>query len=253
MAFRPNNNNPIQLEQIVIINHIDNRLAQAEKLSEQIGRPFVTLSYAQTLDGSIAFRSGPHLDISNRQSYTLTHQLRANHQAILVGIRTVLSDDPRLTVRLVEGDNPQPIVLDSQLRCPLSSKLVQNSQNPPWIMTSETADLKRQAGLEALGVRVFRLQTTDEGTINLDQVLTQLAQLGIHRLMVEGGGQVITSFLKAKLVDQVVLTIGAMFVGGLSAVGSLGIQHPADIGRLQNVHYHTFDSDLIIRGDLVWE
>src|SRR5262249_3832268 len=85
------------------------------------GRPFVTLSYAQSVDGSIAARPGQPLALSGAQSMTLTHQLRVAHDAILVGIGTVLADNPRLTVRLVEGKNPQPIVADSHLRFPLSA------------------------------------------------------------------------------------------------------------------------------------
>jgi len=237
---------------LAITQHIQHRLAQAEKNHRHQGRPYVTLSYAQTLDGSIAIQSGPHLSISNAQTYTLTHQLRASHDAILVGIRTVLADNPRLTVRLVEGNDPQPVILDSTLRCPLESNLVQNSQRPPWIMTGHRADPDRQARLEARGARVFRLDVDAGDQVDLAQVLGVLAKQGIQHLMVEGGGQVITNFIKAQLVDQLVLTVGPMFVGGLRAVDRLGLQKIGDIPRLDNVHYQTFDSDLVIRGDLVW-
>ena len=100
--------------------------------------PFVTLAYAQSLDGSIAAYPGVPLAISGPVSMGITHRLRARHQAILVGIGTVLADDPRLNVRLVPGKNPQPVVLDNQLRFPLKARLLQGEKKP-WIMTSKQA------------------------------------------------------------------------------------------------------------------
>src|SRR5205823_12555295 len=107
-------------------------------------RPFVTLSYAQSVDGSIAARPGQPLALSGALSMTLTHQLRAAHDAILVGIGTVLADNPRLSVRLVEGKDPQPIVADSRLRLPLSANLLYQHPLSPWIASGDQADVGRQ-------------------------------------------------------------------------------------------------------------
>ena len=98
------------------------------------GRPFITVSYAQSLDGSIATASRQQMQLSGPESMRLTHQLRACCQSILVGIGTVLADDPSLTVRLVEGKSPQPIILDTRLRTPLDANLVQRSGPSPWIV-----------------------------------------------------------------------------------------------------------------------
>lgn len=252
LSHFPPQNTPSVASSSLIMKQVCDRLAQASEFCQERSRPYVTLSYAQTMDGSIAVKSGHRLNISNDKSHTLTHQLRTSHQAILVGIDTVLSDDPQLNVRLVAGQDPQPIILDSQLRCPVEVNLLQNGHRPLWIMTSQDADRNRQAELEFRGAKVFRLGTDNDQRVSLDQVLKLLAKTGIQSLMVEGGGQVITSFVKTQLVDQVVLTVAPMFVGGLHAVNCLGLTDTDDIPRLENLHYQSLDSDLIIRADLSW-
>ena len=113
-------------------------VAGAQEHRCRLGRPLVTLSYAQSLDGCIAARAGERLALSGPESMQLTHQFRAAHNAILVGIGTVLADNPRLTVRLVQGQDPQPVVLDSHLRIPLEASLLHNSRRP-WIACLEDA------------------------------------------------------------------------------------------------------------------
>src|SRR5262249_55310613 len=124
------------------------------------GRPFITLSYAQSIDGCIAARSSEPLALSGSQSLELTHRLRAAHDAILVGIGAVLADNPRLTVRLTEGKNPQPIIVDSRLRLPRTANVLRSGSGPVWVATTETADVERQRMLEAAGARVMRLSAT---------------------------------------------------------------------------------------------
>ncbi len=220
---------------------------------QQKNRPFVTLSYAQSVDGCIAVRPGQPLALSGRQSLVLTHKLRATHEAILVGIGTVLADNPRLTVRLVPGRNPQPIVADSHLRFPLNAKLLQNPSLPPWIATSEQADEKRQKVLEAAGARVLRLPTNARGQVDLRALLQRLGQTGIASLMVEGGARIITSFLSERLVDHMVLTVSPLLVGGMHAVRRLGQSGPVRLPRLHNLRYQRLEEDLILWGDPVWE
>src|SRR5215831_2035198 len=124
---------------------------RAAEHCQRTGRPFVTLTYAQSLDGCIAARRGQALHLSGRQSLTLTHRLRAAHDAILVGIGTVLADNPLLNVRLVEGKDPQPVIVDSQLRFPLEANLLRHHSLAPLIATSEQAERDRQRHLEAAG------------------------------------------------------------------------------------------------------
>ncbi len=116
--------------------------AQATRLpsSSSRERPYVTLSYAQSLDGSITARRGEPLAISGPESLEMTHRLRAEHDAILVGIGTLLADDPRLSVRLVAGADPQPIIVDSRLRFPLNARILLDGRSP-WIATTEEAEI----------------------------------------------------------------------------------------------------------------
>ncbi len=215
-------------------------------------RPVVTLSYAQSLDGSIAAQRGRPFAISGPDSLTMTHQLRAEHDAILVGVNTVIADDPQLTVRLVDGRSPQPIILDSCLRLPRDARLLQNNQ-PPWIATTNKADAARQEALEAAGARVLRLPATANGQVDLAALLTHLAELGVNSLMVEGGAGIITGFLKARLVDRVVMTIAPLFIGGVTAVGRLLSLDGEPYPRLRNIQTETFGEDLVISGDVTWD
>lgn len=194
----------------------DRLLAVADQIRLPENRPFVTLSYAQSLDGSIAIMQGERTQISGPESTRLTHQLRANHDAILIGIGTLLADDPHLTVRFVEGHNPQPVVLDRNLRIPVDSYLVQS--NPPWIVTLEDADPDKVQELISLGAKLIYVPDSKPGHLHIDRILEALHARGIQRLMVEGGARVITSFLEARLIDFMVVTISPLILGGLPAV-----------------------------------
>ena len=213
-------------------------------------RPAITLSYAQSLDGSITVQRGQPAAISGPHSLKFTHQLRAAHDAILVGIGTVLADDPRLTVRLADGKNPQPIVLDTHLQLPLHARLLQNKQ-PPWIAAGETANCHKQAALEAAGARVWRFPLNHQGQVNLHAVLAKLAAEQIETVMVEGGATVITNFLAAQLVDRVILTVAPRFIGGLNAIGSL-LPNGRSQPQLHNPYTTWMGRDMVLFGDVVW-
>ena len=124
------------LKNLMSLNElVENWLRERTAAFSLSDRPFITLTYAQSWDGSITTRSGETLCFSGPEATRLTHQLRSLHEGILVGIGTVLSDDPQLTVREWEGDNPQPIVLDSQLRTPASAKVCHHPDKRCWILT----------------------------------------------------------------------------------------------------------------------
>jgi GTP cyclohydrolase II len=235
-----------------VSDSIENLLKRAADHGRQTGRPFVTLSYAQSVDGCIAASSGKQLALSGPQSLTLTHKLRAAHDAILVGIGAVLADNPRLTVRLVRGKNPQPVVVDSKLRLSLSANLLQNCFVPPWIATTEAADIERQRILEAAGARVLRLPANAKGQVDLSTLLERLAELGINRLMVEGGAGIITSFLSERLVDHLVLTVAPVIIGGLHGVKGLEQCDPKRLPHLRNLRPQQMGDDLVFWGDPDW-
>jgi 3,4-dihydroxy 2-butanone 4-phosphate synthase/GTP cyclohydrolase II len=232
---------------------LEKLVAGAQEHRSQTGRPLVTLSYAQSLDGCIAARPGEKLALSGSESMQMTHQLRAMHDAILVGIGTLLADDPRLTVRLVQGQDPQPIVMDSHLRIPLEAGLLQNTRRP-WIACLEDANPKKSAELEALGVNLLHISADSAGCVSAPALLERLAHININSLMVEGGARVISTFLQHKLVDRIVLTVAPVFLGGLRAVSqhSFAAQSgpPGLYPRLQEVGVEQLGRDLVIWGNL---
>jgi len=214
------------------------------------GRPFVTLAYAQSVDGSIALEPGRPCALSGKESLQVTHALRAVHDGLLVGIGTVLADDPQLTVRLVSGRSPQPVVVDSNLRTPDKARFIQGGRRVSWIATTENADEKRQQRLEARGARVLRLPSWVNGWVDLPALLSALAAKGIAHLMVEGGAKIITSFLRARLVDYVVITVAPCLMGGMSALGAL---ERGSAPRLGTWGAHRVGEDLVLSGELRWQ
>ena len=190
-------------------------LADSRTRAFAMGRPLVTLSYAQSMDGCITTRRGASLALSCEESKFLTHQLRAAHDGILVGIGTVLADDPRLTARMVGGPHPQPVILDGNLRIPHNSRLLSRPDSKPWLVCGDGTAAEDWHRLEEIGVRVIAVPIDQQGYLDLDQTLRVLFELGMVSLMVEGGARVIASFLRRRLVDQVVVTVSPVWVGGL--------------------------------------
>ncbi|HET7035715.1 MAG TPA: GTP cyclohydrolase II [Thermomicrobiaceae bacterium] len=209
-------------------------------------RPAVTLAYAQSLDGSLAARAGEPLALSGPESLVMTHRLRAAHDAILVGIGTVLADDPRLSLRLAPGCHPRPVILDGHLRFPLEARLLAGPRRP-WIATGEEASRERQQALEAAGARVLRLPLDDAGLVALPALLRLLAEEGIERLMVEGGPRVIASFLRQRLADQLVITLAPRLVGGLRL-----LDEPGDYPSLRAARQARVGQDLVLWGEPEW-
>ena len=227
--------------------------AEKRAIAEANQRPFVTLTYAQSLDGSIARADSMPLSLSGSKAAEMTHLLRSSNDAILVGIGTVIADDPRLTVRLADGKDPQPIVLDSRLRCPLNATLLKSYRTMPWFATRYDAPADRQVELEAAGARVLRLPAREkDGLVDLNALMATLFEDGVRSLMVEGGARVITELLAARFVDHVVITIAPMLVGGLHAVAGANGVRGASFPRLQGLGYKRAGDDLIVWGRPDW-
>ncbi|KAJ8907378.1 hypothetical protein NDN08_007491 [Rhodosorus marinus] len=214
---------------------------------EERSRPFVTVTFAQSLDGSIAAAPGERTPISGNESMVLTHQLRAMHEAILVGVNTVISDDPQLSVRLCAGSNPQPVVLDSSLRIPESCALMTSSTcKRPTIMTSRAVSSEKRRKLQVLGATILQCDENEERKgLDLKNVLFNLRQYG--SVMVEGGREVISTFLRSDFTDRVLLTIAPKFLGGMScysggAPEERGRGHP----KLQICCLETIGGDIIL-------
>jgi riboflavin-specific deaminase-like protein len=206
----------------------------------------VTVSYAQSLDGRIATATGDSRTISGPATLRLAHRLRRENQAILVGINTVLKDDPRLTCRLVRGRSPLRVVLDSSLRLPPECELASGAADQPtWVFSGPDASREREQTLTALGVKVSRVPAGPEG-LDLQRVLDLLEEAGLLSLLVEGGGRVITAFLRAGLVDRLVITTAPLLLGkGVEAVGDLGVTALAGALRPERVRRRRFGPDLV--------
>lgn len=209
-------------------------------------RCHVTLSYAQSWDGSITAAPGETLALSSDAGMQMTHQLRSLHNGILVGIGTVLADDPRLTVRKWTGRDPQPIVLDSQSRIPASSQLCQSGEQCCWVLTTQKEATDRN------DCELIVVPEDEAGQVNLHPALELLYLRGIRNLMVEGGASVITSFLRAGLADVLVLTVAPIFVGGYNAIGRLGDPDKLSFPQIASLHSRQLGNELIVWGKLCY-
>lgn len=219
--------------------------------ARRLGRPFITLAYAQSLDGSIAAERGQPLALSGPGALVFTHRLRAMHDAILAGIGTVLTDDPRLDVRLVAGENPRPIVVDTRLRIPVSAALLRDGREP-WIATTDASPPERRRRITAAGADLLAMPALPNGWVDLEALVGELFARGVRTLMVEGGARIISSCLRARLADHLVVTVSPRLVGGLMAVSRahpLGDFEPPSLGAWQTSH---LGPDLLIGAPLVW-
>src|SRR5579884_1487308 len=152
-----------------------------------IGRPAVTIHYAQTIDGRIATRTRSSQWISGDASLRLAHELRAAHDAVLVGVGTVLADNPRLTVRLAPGRSPLRVIVDSTLRLPEDACVLRDGAAPTLVATTERAAPRRIEALHHAGVSMVAVQQTSDGRVDLARLLDCLAGRGVRSLLIEGG------------------------------------------------------------------
>jgi len=212
------------------------------------GLPLVTLKFAQTLDGRIATATGDSQGISSVPFRRLAHRLRAANDAVMVGIDTVLADNPRLTVRLVKGRNPSRVVLDSRLRTPLDAEVVQNREAAPTIIaTTSQADEKKVSHLRETGIEVLVTRQDEAGKVDLRQLLGMLGERGFSSVLVEGGAGVITSFLRRNLADKMVIAVAPKIMGkGIEAVGELNIREVSQALKLSFQKTYRVGEDLVI-------
>jgi GTP cyclohydrolase II len=212
-------------------------------------RPYVVVKYAQTIDGRIATSTGDARWISGEEERRTSHALRAACDAVLVGVGTILADDPRLTVRLVPGASPIRVVLDPRLRLPDDARVLEDD-GVTTIVTTAASSAPRRAELRRRGVSVVVVPAGPQG-LDLQSALEALFDDGIRSVLVEGGARVITSFLSLGLADRLVVAIAPRVMGsGTDAVNDLGVTEVASAIRLERRAVHVAGDDVLIAGDL---
>lgn len=220
-------------------------------------RPYVTLSYAQSLDSRIAAKPGVQTVISHAETKTMTHYIRSKHDAILVGIGTVLADDPKLNCRYEGGKSPRPIIIDPKAKWDYFNSLLRqiadNGQGlAPFIIVDEKTPLNQQNVLVLAdqGGKYLPLPLTDSSVGNWELILMALNDNGIKSVMVEGGARIINDLLEyhsqAKVVDSLIITIGPVYLSNEGVEVS-----PSRHVQLDNVKWWTGVRDSVVAATVV--
>jgi len=219
------------------------------------GVPFVTLKVAASLDGKIASRTGESRWITGESARRRVHQLRNEMDAVLVGIGTVLRDDPLLTARLGIADQRDPIrvIVDNLARLPLRAKVVNRASTAPTILAvAQMAPRGKLEALEREGVQVIVVENSPR-RVSLERLMEALGKRGVLSVMIEGGAEINASALRESVVDKVLVFLAPILIGGKStptAVGGDGIESLGQALRLRNVRIERFDGDILVEGYL---
>jgi diaminohydroxyphosphoribosylaminopyrimidine deaminase/5-amino-6-(5-phosphoribosylamino)uracil reductase len=231
--------------------------ADAKKLNEAFikqvttGMPFVTLKIAQTLDGRIATATGESKWITGEEARKEGHRLRDSHDAILVGINTVLKDDPSLTTRIPHGRDPLRVIVDSKLRISCNAKvLTQRSEAKTCIATLDSMPKDRLGALLDAGAEILIAKGKD-GQVDLKDLMRMLGSFGVTSVLIEGGSTVNASALKAGIVDKVVMFAAPLLMAGTDSLCSIGGKSPARLSKAIRLHRVTSQwvgQDLMIEG-----
>lgn len=209
-------------------------------------RPFIALKLASTLDGKIATKTFDSKWISNEDSRAYVQTLRNAYKGILVGVNTVIKDNPKLTCRLENGINPVRIVLDTNGRIPLESNIFkENGSNIILVGENIKEDIVNK--LESTRATIIKCPLKD-GKIDLNYSLKKLGEIGIDSILIEGGGQVAASFLKENLIDKLYCFISMKIIGGdgINSIGNMGINHISQSKKINNYNITQIKDDILI-------
>ena len=214
-------------------------------------RPMITLKLASSLDGRIAAAGGDSKWITGEQARAEAHRLRASHDAVLVGSGTALADDPALTCRLpgMEAWSPVRIIADGRLALPMSAKVVQTAHKvPTWVITRSGSDEERRRMLLAVGVQVIEVASDAESRLDPRAMAAALAERGLTRVLLEGGGELARAFLAAGLLDRIAWFHAPKLLGadGLPAIGALGLERVAHAPSLRLRSVRALGDDTLV-------
>jgi diaminohydroxyphosphoribosylaminopyrimidine deaminase/5-amino-6-(5-phosphoribosylamino)uracil reductase len=218
--------------------------------------PYVSIKLGLSLDGRIATRTGASRWVTGPDARARVHTLRATMDAVAVGIGTVLSDDPRLTVRDATGPSPMRVIFDTHLRTPTSARLVQDATDvPTLIIASAEAPFDAEEALTSRGVEVMRVTASTEGRIDVNAAMLALAQRGVVTLMVEGGAELAGSFLAARLADELHAFLAPILLGPRGRPGAVDWAGPDIPGKAPRIDKPTWElcgDDAHVFGRLVY-
>jgi len=213
--------------------------------------PFVTLKLASTLDGRIATCTGESKWITGEAARRFAHKMRAEADAVMIGIGTVLKDNPALTTRLVKGKDPVRVVVDSSLRIPISSRVLNREKGAIIVATTKDKGQKEKKikALNAKGTEVLLLPAKD-GMVDLTALIQELAKREITSVMIEGGSNLAASAIKEAIVDKVAIFVAPKILGkeGLPMIENLGIKRIKNAIRLRGFECQKLGEDILLEG-----
>lgn len=228
---------------------------KAQKLNEfynkfiKTGTPYVIMKVAMTLDGKIATSTGDSKWITSLEARKFAHKLRTGVDAVMVGINTVIKDNPMLTPRHFKGKDPIKIVVDSSLKIPRTSNLMKNP-GLLWVATTSKAPKKKIDEFTGKGVTVLVTKSKD-GFVDLKELMKELAKRGVTSILLEGGAKIYSSAIKEKIIDKVIIVTAPKLVGnGIAAIGNLGIKKIDKAINLKNPVCSKLGKDMMIEGTL---
>jgi len=229
---------------------------EAKKLNEVFVKfitkkePFVILKIAQSIDGKIALATGESRWITGEDSRRYVHKLRGEVDAVLVGIGTILKDNPSLTCRIPEGRNPYRIVVDSNLQIPLNAKVLRHKDYKTIIATTKNASKGKIDLLSGGGVQVLTINDKD-GMVDLNALMKEIGRLNIMSVMIEGGSSISASAISDRVVDKIMFFTAPEIIGGVDAISSVGGKSPAslkDTVRIKDLQVKKIGEDILLEG-----
>ncbi len=215
--------------------------------------PFVAMKYAMTLDGKIATRTGKSKWITGEPARAHVQRLRHEYTGIMVGVNTVICDDPLLTCRMPDGRNPVRIICDTHLRTPLISKIVTTAGGVVTYIATACTDTDKQKQYTESGCKIILLPLKSEGRIDLTMLMQKLGAEGIDSILLEGGAQLNDSALRSGIVQKVYAYVSPKIFGGEMAktpVGGAGVDLPDSAFVLKNLQTHLLGEDILIEGEV---
>lgn len=217
-------------------------------------KPFITLKYAMTIDGKVATRTNKSKWISNEKALFSNRVDRYKNTAIMVGINTVLIDDPLLTTRIKNKRNPIRIICDTNLRIPLTSNIVKTANEVKTIVATCCEDVEKAEKLLEKNIAVLNIKMKNNH-LDLNDLVEKLGAIGIDSIILEGARTLASNFIEEKLINYLKIYVCPKIFGGkdaVSPIGGIGVDEPSDAIKIINQKVSSIDDDVVIEGEVVY-